>query len=301
MYVNPLISGAAQGGGAQIMGATGGSSFFGFGGINNARTLGATPLMGVTTLAAGLTSTLSSMYSLRQSSKAAKANASSLYRESMLYSRQGDFMLKSANLYSGIAKKMVAMGNANARNERIRAGKVQFFIDASQGEAVKESEQVVGEGLASFAANGVLIEGRDGAAVAMWEQDEAADNAYQQLLIMQKGQDTIWEYMMAANQREAEGWGQAAGAYGQAAEAAGSAYSAYLSSYESHKQADAMARAARKARRGMLGSGIGSALGAVAAVGAAAFTGGASLAAYATLAGAGMSVGSSVGATSPSW
>lgn len=212
-------------------------------------------------LAQGMTSTLSSLFSLRASSKSMKAQASSFYRESMLYSRQGDFMLKSANLYSGIAKKMVAMGNANARNERIRAGKVQFFIDASQGEAVKESEQVVGEGLASFAANGVLIEGREGAAVAMWEQDEAADNAYQQLLIMQKGQDTIWEYMMAANQREAEGWGQAAGAYGQAAEAAGSAYSAYLASYESHVMGDKLKRAAKKARRAMVPTAIGSLFG----------------------------------------
>lgn len=269
--------------------------------INNTRTMGTTGGWGLSAMATGMTSTLSSMYSMRKESSAARKNASSLYRESMLYSQQAGSLMRVANAYSGVARLQIQMGQDNAKHERVRAGKVQFFIDQNQREAVVEAQQAVGEGLATFAASGVMVEGREGAAVAMWEQDETADAAYQQLLVMQKGQDTIWEYLMAANQREAEGYGQAAGTYGQAADVAGNAYSAYLQSYSARKEADYMRKMKRKAKRGMMGSGIGSVVGAVVAVGAVAFTGGASLAAYATLAGTGMSVGSATGQTAAYW
>ena len=207
----------------------------------------------VTQTAQNLTSNLSKFYSYRKQASTEKTNASSFYRQSMLYERQGNNLMQSARSTASIAPKFIEMGKANARNSRIRAGQVQYFIDANQSEVVKEAQQKVGEGLASFAANGVMIESRDGAAVAMWEQDEAADASYQQLIIAQKGQDTIWEYLMEAQQKEAEGYAQAAQAYSRASEIAGGAYTGYLQSYEANRAGDAAAKAARKAKHAGVG------------------------------------------------
>lgn len=237
---------------------------------------------------------LSSFMGSRVASKTYGANARSLFQQSSLYDAQGAMMMKSANAYSGAAKSFIKAGKANAKQDRLRAGEVQQFTDANVQESVKEARQKVGSGLVTFAANGILLEGREGNAAGMWEQDEAAENSYQQLLIQQNSENQIWELLTSANMKEAEGYGNAAGAYGQAASAAGQAYSSYMQSLYSFNDALAAERAAKKAKRGgikgLAGSLGGAAIAAV-GVGLAGFTGGASLIAAASI---GSGIGGSV-------
>lgn len=231
---------------------------------------------------------LSNVTNSIMASKAGNANASSLFRQSMLYGKQGDMFMKSSRAYSGAAKKMIAVGKANAKQERLKASQVQTYTDAQISETVKEGQQAVGNGKVAFAANGILLEDRSGSSVAMWEQDEAADNAYQQLLVLQNSENTIWNYMMSANQKIAEGYGNAAGMYGQAASMAAQAYSSRLQSQYAYADAESAKKAAKKSKIGAIVGGAGSVVGGVAGfmiggpVGAA----------------AGASIGSSVGTAS---
>lgn len=241
-----------------------------------------------------VSSMLSSYMGSRVAANTYNSNAGSLFRQSSLYDAQGAMMMRSANAYSGAAKQFVKAGKANAKQDRLRAGEVQQFTDANIQESVKEARQKVASGLVAFASNGVLLEGRAGNAAGMWEQDEAAENSYQQLLIQQNSENQIWELLTSANMKEAEGYGNAAGAYGQAASAAGQAYSSYMSGLYSFQEGLAAKRAAEKAKKrgrmGVLGS-IGGAVIGAAGVALAGFTGGASLIAAASL---GSGVGGSV-------
>ena len=217
---------------------------------------------------------------------ASSADARSLFAQSSLFDRQGAMLMRSANVYSGAAKSFVKAGKANAKQDRLRAGEVQQFTDANVQESVKEARQKVASGLVAFASNGVLLEGREGSAAGMWEQDEAAENSYQQLLIQQNSENQIWELLTSANMKEAEGYGNAAGAYGQAASAAGQAYSSYMQGLYSFQAGLEAKRAAEKAKKrgrlGALGSVVGATVGAV-GVGLAGFTGGTSLIAAASI------------------
>ena len=150
-----------------------------------------------------VSSMLSSYMGSRVAANTYNSNASSMFRQSSLYDAQGAMMMRSANAYSGAAKQFVKAGKANAKQDRLRAGEVQQFTDANIQESVKEARQKVGRGLVAFASNGVLLEGREGTAAGMWEQDEAAENSYQQLLIQQNGENQIWELLTSANMKAA--------------------------------------------------------------------------------------------------
>ncbi len=194
----------------------------------------------------------------------ARTNAASLARESLLYGEQAGMLMRSANAYSAGARYAKQVGEANARNERLKAAQLQQFTDARIQEAVKVTRAKMGQGRAAFASQGVLLEAREGAAVTMWEQDEAADNAYQQLLIMQEAENAGWEFRTAANMRLSDGYAAAAGLYGQAAGQAAAAYSARLKAEYAYAESLQAKRDARKAKRNRLKSTFGSLVGATA-------------------------------------
>ena len=215
--------------------------------------------IGATAGASLLSSLASGFTSARQNS----ASASSLARQSLLYDQQSSMYMRSAGAYSGAAKSSVAIGKANAKQERLKAAQIQQFTDAQIETSIKERRQKVGSGLAGFAANGILLESRDGAAVANWEQDESADLAVEQMMIIQKNENEAWGYLTAANQRVAEGYMNAASMYGQAAGAAASAYSSSLQSKYALADAEAARKAAKKSKIGGVVSGVLGATGAV--------------------------------------
>ena len=134
-------------------------------------------------------------------------------------------------------------------------------------EAMLEARRRIGQGRAGFAANGVLV---DSGASALWEQDEAADAALEQLDIMQQYEDRSWQYRTQANKAEAEGllaaanqMGGAVSAAGQAAQAAGAAAATAGQAYALALQAEsARSQASRMRKKKSWGATLGVALGA---------------------------------------
>lgn len=196
-------------------------------------------------------------------SRANSGTASSLLRESSLYLGQGKMMMASGRAYASSAKSAIKIGKYNARNDRLLAARVDPMEQRQLEEAILERRAKVGLGLTGAAANGILLESRSDAAVAMWEQDEAADLAYEQTLIMQQAEDTVWNLRMSANQKEAEGYGQAAGLYGQAASAAASAWQSFMQASNARQDALEAQRQAKKSKK----NGIVQALSSVAGTG----------------------------------
>lgn len=129
-----------------------------------------------------------------------------------LYGNEATVLELQAGQYDKQAGQAGAMGRFQAALERSRGAQTQVQAEANQVEAAKVRQQVVGAGKTAFAANGVLLEGRAGSATAMWEQDEAADLAYEQALIKQNADNEVFGYLANAKMAEAQGAAQA-GAY----------------------------------------------------------------------------------------
>ena len=212
------------------------------------------------------TTLLSGYISARGQRKAARGAAAqqsaSLLRQGALYDAQGRMYLQSARISADTAAATIAAAKANARDYGIEAARVDRDETRALEEAIKERQQVVGRGLVGFAANGVLLSDSVDAAAARWEQDEASDLAYQQLLVMQDAEDRIYALGLEAKNALSQGYGAAAQAYGQAMGAASQAYGAFLSGrYARADAADAVrygdASARTAYRYGMLSAGVG--------------------------------------------
>lgn len=196
-----------------------------------------------------------------------------------LYGAMAASQLKAAGMYAAQGKAAAQMGKFNARNLRLAAAHLDRYEQLALHEAVSEARQRVGAGRSAFAANGVLV---DSGSAALWEQDEAADAALEQLDIMQQYEDQSWQYRTQANRALAEGYAAAAGHAGAAAGAAGEAYATRLQQAAILSQAKAQAKELKKKRwGGTIGSLIGGTLGGI-------FGGGAGLA-------AGIEVGGTIG------
>ena len=212
------------------------------------------------------TTLLSGYLGARAQRKAAHAataqQSASLMRQGALYDAQGGMYLQSARLSADTAASMIAVAKANARDYGREAARVDATEARQLEETVKERQQTVGRGLVGFAANGVLLSDSIDSAAARWEQDEASDAAYQQLLVMQDAEDRIYALGIEAKNALAQGYGAAAQAYGQAMGQASSAYGAYLSGRYAREDAEDAERygnaSARTAYRyGLLSAGLG--------------------------------------------
>lgn len=138
--------------------------------------------------------------------------AAAYRQQAGLYGNEASILDLQASQYDRQAGQAGAMGRFQAALERTRGAQVLRQADANQAEAVKARQQLVGAGKTAFAANGILLEGREGSATAMWEQDEAADLAYEQALIKQNADNEVFGYLANAKMAEAQGAAQA-GAY----------------------------------------------------------------------------------------
>ncbi len=145
--------------------------------------------------------------------------------------RSAAILARIGGVVAGTAEYAVKAGKANARAERLLAARIQNVEDIELQAASKRRRELVGEGRAAFAANGVLLESRAGAATAMWEQDEAADAAIERLQIMQAAEDKAYGHLTAAQQRLAEGYSGAASAMGSAGQAYSGAAQTAASGY----------------------------------------------------------------------
>jgi len=213
--------------------------------------------------------------------RANKAQASALREQSGIYDqmsaitmRQADAQMagagaiaRGAEMYVGQAAASAELGRSNARNLISAAAQLDLYEQFHLREAALEARRRIGQGRAGFAANGVLV---DSGSAALWEQDEAADAALEQLDIMQQYEDRSWQYRTQANKAEAEGllaaanqMGGAVSAAGQAAQAAGAAAATAGQAYALALQAEsARAQAARIRNKKSWGATLGVALGA---------------------------------------
>jgi hypothetical protein len=136
-----------------------------------------------------------------------------------IYGLQGELLNQQADQFDRQAGFASAMGKYQANLDTNRAAQAQTQGELNQGEAAKGAQQVVGAGKTAFAANGVLIESRAGSAASMWEQDEAANLAYEQSLIKANADNEVFGYLANANMAKAQGAIQASSFRSQGAAA----------------------------------------------------------------------------------
>lgn len=148
------------------------------------------------------------------------------YQEAAILRRQGSLYQSQANVYDVQASAFDksasfarAMGGYQSALSKVRATQVQRQGELSQADAARARQQTVGAGKTAFAANGVLLEGRAGSAPAMWEQDEAADLAWEQALIKINADNEVFGLLAEGEMAAASGRMQAASYLGQAAAA----------------------------------------------------------------------------------
>lgn len=154
-------------------------------------------LMGQQNVATMATARLQQQQYLMQSAMQAQ-QAAALMGQSGALMRQADAYV----MQSGIAAKT---GELLQANEMRRASQAQREAEEQSRRAAEMRRQLIGEGKVKFAANGVLLEGRPQAAVAMWEQDEAADLAYELSGIKRQVDNEVWGYVFNGSQQRMQG------------------------------------------------------------------------------------------------
>ncbi len=199
----------------------------------------------------------------RSRNESAKAEAKALRTQAGIYGEMSKSQLMAAGMYARQAAASAKVGQGNARNLRLAAANLDQFEQLALRNARLEARQRVGAGRTQFAANGVVV---DTGAAALWEQDEAADAALEQLDIMQQFEDQSWQYRTQANKALAEGYAAAAGQAGAAMGAAGEAYASSL-------QRMASLSAAASAGKSRYYNTIGAALGFIGGAGMSYFAG----------------------------
>lgn len=86
-----------------------------------------------------------------------------------------------------------------------RAAQAERERDEAARRASEMRRQLIGGGKVTFAANGVLLESRPQSAVAMWEQDEVADLAFELSGIKRMADNEIWGYVTQGYQDRMQG------------------------------------------------------------------------------------------------
>lgn len=232
----------------------------------------------------------------KQRRAAERANAASYRQQAQLYSLQASNYMAAAKLSAQNARVNAEIGEQNARQTRLRASYIQQYEDFNLQASRKQRRALIGQGKANFAANGILLEAREGAATSIWEADEEADAAIERVNIMQQAEDEAYGYLVNAQHALVSGYSSAASSAADAAAQASNAVSSAMQATQATDNAISAERAARKKNRGgVFGSSIGAVIGSVAAFGLAAVTGGASLAETGALVAGGASAGAQIG------
>ena len=124
--------------------------------------------------------------------------AQALMQQSGAFMQQADaFMMQSS-----IAART---GEILQDAQMYRASQAEMERDHQAKRAAELRRQLIGEGRTRFAANGVLLESRPQSAVAMWEQDEVADLAFELSGIKRMADNEIFGFVMQGYQDRMQG------------------------------------------------------------------------------------------------
>lgn len=192
-----------------------------------------------------------------------KANATSYRQQAAIYSQQADQYLQAAKLSASSARTQADIAESNAKNERLRASYIQQYEDFNLSASRSQAQQRIGQGKVSFAANGILLESRAGAATSIWEADEEADAAVQRLNIMQQAEDEAYGYLSNAQSHLVSGYSNASSMFAEAASQAGQGVSAAQQAGFSLQNAIAAEKAAKKKKWGGIVAAVGASVGTI--------------------------------------
>ena len=115
-------------------------------------------------------------------------------QSAMLMGQSGAYA-QQAGMFQQQAAFSSRMGEIARAQENYRAKQSQTEAEQVTQKAAEARRQLVGQGKTMFAANGVMLEARQGAATAMWEQDEAADLAFEMDTIKQNSENETFGYV----------------------------------------------------------------------------------------------------------
>ena len=128
--------------------------------------------------------------SAKQQGRLAMQNAAMQQQQFMMQSAfqamQAQALMGQSGAFMSQASAFMQQADIAARTGEIlqdaqmyRASQAEMERDQQAKRAAQLRRQLIGEGRTRFAANGVLLESRPQSAVAMWEQDEVADLAFE--------------------------------------------------------------------------------------------------------------------------
>ena len=121
-----------------------------------------------------------------------------------LMAQSGAFM-SQASAFMQQADIAARTGEILQDNQMYRAAQAERERDEAARRASEMRRQLIGGGKVTFAANGVLLESRPQSAVAMWEQDEVADLAFELSGIKRVADNEIFGFVMQGYQDRMQG------------------------------------------------------------------------------------------------
>lgn len=131
--------------------------------------------------------------------------SSMLAKQASAYMAQSGAFVKQANAFVDQAQIAARTGQILQANEMVRASQAEKEAEQQSRRAAELRRQMIGGAKTQFAANGVLLESRPQSAVAMWEQDETADLAFELMGIKEKRDNEVWGYVWNGNQARLQG------------------------------------------------------------------------------------------------
>lgn len=126
-------------------------------------------------------------------------------QQAAAFASQSGALVRQADAYVMQSQIAAKTGEILQQNEMLRATQAQREADEQSRRAAELRRQMIGEGKVRFAANGVLLEGRPQSAVAMWEQDEVADLAYELSGIKRQVDNEVWGHIFSGSQQRMQG------------------------------------------------------------------------------------------------
>lgn len=152
----------------------------------------------------------------RQQGRLAMQNAALQQQQFMMQSAfqamQAQALMAQSDAFTSQASAFMQQADIAARtgeilqdNQMYRAAQAERERDEHARRAAEMRRQLIGSGKTTFAANGVLLESRPQSAVAMWEQDEVADLAFELSGIKRMADNEIWGYVTQGYQDRIQG------------------------------------------------------------------------------------------------
>lgn len=123
--------------------------------------------------------------------------AGMLAAQSGMFAASAGAFRKQAGMFMEQSDWSVRMGKMKSAQEHVRARQTEKDAERASVVAGELRRQKVGAGMASFAGHGVSVDASS--SVAMWEQDEMADLAFEMQNIGEKRDNEVWGYIWQGN------------------------------------------------------------------------------------------------------